>query len=66
MKMVVVGRLYVLNLRILEPFHIAAPNSFGALRHFGNTPSRYSLVSGREGVEGEEARMLPVCCRLSR
>jgi len=37
-KMVAVGILCVLNLRILEPFHVAAGHR-PALRDLGNTPS---------------------------
>jgi len=47
-KMVAVRILCVLNLRILEPFHIAAGHR-PALRHLGNTPLILQRIGTRLG-----------------
>jgi len=60
--MVAVGKLHVLNLRILEPFHVAAPNAFGALLHLGNTPLTLfpSELPGRRSAAFTPLQRTPV------
>ena len=62
---VVVGLAWFVNSGIVAHFHVAAPNAFGALRHLGNRPSRYGLVSGREGWRAKRRECCRVCCGLS-